>query len=81
MVFPCIIDIKVFVYAQAGADDMIRQVVLEVIHPTDLLGLCTKTSSKGRYRSLSCKVRARNKTLIDTLFRRLTSHPEVVMVL
>ncbi|NKB77804.1 MAG: DUF493 family protein [Gammaproteobacteria bacterium] len=80
-VYPTVIDIKVFARYQEGVRDIVKNVVLTVLDSKDFHGITTKQSSKGNYQSLSCKVTANSKEEMDDVFQRLSSHPEIMMVL
>jgi putative lipoic acid-binding regulatory protein len=40
-----------------------------------------RASSAGKYLSLTCTVHARSRDQLDNLYRELTAHPMVAMVL
>jgi hypothetical protein len=40
-----------------------------------------RASSRGKYLSLTCTITATSLTQLDDLYRELTAHPMVVMVL
>jgi putative lipoic acid-binding regulatory protein len=81
MIFPCVIDIKVFLNANLNNRELVQDVLLQTVNTENILGITSKESSKGKYESFSCKVNAISKDDMDSLFLKLSSHPEVVMVL
>ena len=81
MAFPCRIDIKVFMKANPGNHALVRELILELLEDEQLFFIKGKTSREGKYQSLSCSVRADSKPQIDGVFEKLTSHPEVLMVI
>ena len=81
MQFPCIIDVKVFLKFRQNNLELVRDVLLSSLPDEDLLAISTRESSKGKYQSYSCKINAREKQQMDELFVKLSSHPEVVMVI
>ena len=79
--FPCEIDIKVFARARDSLEQKIQEILEQHIEPSQVLGIRVKQSNKGKYRSLSCKIHATNREEIDNLYKALTSHPQIIMVL
>ena len=79
--FPCDFPLKIMGLAQ----DNLAQEVLAVIHQLapDYDGKCMemRASSSGKYVSLTCTVNAQSKAQLDDLYRALTSHPLVKVVL
>jgi len=79
--FPCDFPVKVM---GARVDDF-AQAILEVVvrHDSgfDAARMEMRPSSKGTYLSLTCTVRATSQDQLDNLYRELTSHPMVKVVL
>ena len=79
--FPCDFPLKIMGLAQ----DNLAQEVLAVIHrfapdyDGKTMEMCA--SSSGKYVSLTCTVKAQSKAQLDDLYRALTSHPLVKVVL
>ncbi len=65
--------------------DEFAQAVLEVVlrHAPEFDGrsMEMRPSSKGNYLSLTCTVRATSQQQLDALYRELSSHPMVKVVL
>ncbi|MES2353237.1 MAG: DUF493 domain-containing protein [Pseudomonadota bacterium] len=65
--------------------DDFAQIVLAVVlrHAPDFDGstMEMRASTKGNYLSLTCTIRATSKKQLDDLYRELSSHPMVSMVL
>jgi putative lipoic acid-binding regulatory protein len=65
--------------------DDFAQIILTVVlrHAPDFDGATMemRTSTKGNYLSLTCTIRATSKKQLDDLYRELSSHPMVSMVL
>jgi putative lipoic acid-binding regulatory protein len=65
--------------------DCFELTMLEIVrrHAPDFdpAALQVRTSSKGNYLSLTCTFRARSKEQIDALYRELSAHPMVKVVL
>lgn len=81
LTFPCMIDIKVFLHARENNPEWVKKLLLQSIAITDLKEISIKESRSAKYHSLSCRVHAQDKNLIDEVFIRLSSHPDILMVL
>jgi uncharacterized protein len=79
--FPCAFPLKIMGMAQNN----LAQEVLAVIHrhapDYDGKTMEMRASSSGKYVSLTCTINAQSKTQLDELYRALTSHPLVKVVL
>ena len=79
--FPCAFPLKIM----GLADDALAQTVLEVVlrHAPDFDGAAMemRASSTGKYVSLTCTINATSKPQLDALYRALSSHPLVKVVL
>ena len=79
--FPCDFPLKIMGLAQGD----LAQEVLAVIHKFapdyDGKGMEMRASSSGKYVSLTCTVNAQSKAQLDDIYRALTSHPLVKVVL
>ena len=79
--FPCEFPLKVM----GKADDTLAQAVLEIVtkHAPDFDGATMemRASSGGNYLSLTCTIRATSKVQLDALYRELSGHPLVKVVL
>ena len=79
--FPCAFPIKIMGARVEG----FAQAVLEVVtvHAPDFDGAAMemRPSTKGNYLSITCTVNATSQAQLDDLYRALTSHPMVKVVL
>ena len=79
--FPCDFPIKIM----GARVDGFAQAVVEVVQRFDAgfdpAGIEMRASSKGNYLALTCTVRAVSQTQLDDLYRALSSHPMVKVVL
>ena len=79
--FPCAFPLKIM----GLAGDALAQAVLEVVlrHAPDFDGatMGMRASSGGKYLSLTCTINATSKAQLDALYRELSSHPLVKVVL
>ena len=79
--FPCDFPIKVM---GAARDDFAQAVVTVVqAHAPDFDAATVemRTSGKGNYLAVTCTVRATSREQLDDLYRDLSSHPYVKIVL
>jgi uncharacterized protein len=79
--FPCDFPIKVMGASHAEFAKTITEVVLAHDPHFDPRTLVMRPSSKGRYTGLTCTVRAESKAQLDALYRALSQHPMVKVVL
>ena len=79
--FPCAFPLKIM----GLASDALAQTVLEVVrrHAPDFDGATMemRASSSGKYISLTCTITATSKPQLDALYRELSGHPLVKVVL
>jgi len=79
--FPCDFPIKIMGAAAPG----FAQAILEVVsrHAPDFAAATVemRPSSKGRYLGLTCTIRATSRAQLDDLYRELSAHPLVKVVL
>jgi putative lipoic acid-binding regulatory protein len=81
LTFPCTFPIKVMGRTQDG----FAQAILVVVHrhapDFDAATLEMRASSAGNYLSLTCTINATSRAQLDNLYRDLSSHPMVALVL
>lgn len=79
--FPCEFPIKVM---GERCDDF-AQVMVEIVtrHAPEFVAASMemKSSKNGKYLSLTCTIRATSRTQLDDLYRELSAHPLVSIVL
>ncbi len=79
--FPTAFPIKVMGRTQDGFAQAIVSVVQKHAPDFDPATMEMRASSAGKYLSLTCTVHATSRDQLDNLYRELTSHPMVAMVL
>lgn len=79
--FPCDFPLKIMGAAVDGFAQAIVAVVLVHAPDFDPAGVEMRPSSSGKYLSLTCTVRATSQTQLDALYRELSAHPLVKVVL
>ncbi|HQT81018.1 MAG: DUF493 domain-containing protein [Ferrovum sp. 37-45-19] len=79
--FPCEFPIK----AMGKTVDGFAQTILDIVlkHAPDFNAgtMEMRTSREGKYLSVTCTIRAVSRDQLDNLYRELSAHPLVVMVL
>jgi putative lipoic acid-binding regulatory protein len=79
--FPCDFPVKIMGAAADGFAQAVLAVVLRHAPDFDAAGVEMRASSKGGYLSLTCTIRATSQAQLDALYRELTAHPLVKVVL
>ncbi|MFM9913193.1 MAG: YbeD family protein [Methylophilaceae bacterium] len=79
--FPCEFPIKAVGETREGLAAAVIETVLLHAPDFDTSTLETRTSSAGKYTSLTCTINATSKAQVDDLYRALTAHPMVKVVL
>jgi putative lipoic acid-binding regulatory protein len=79
--YPSDFPIKVFGEAKPGFAEAIAFVVKKHAPNFDAAGIEARSSTGAKYTSLTCTVRVTSREQLDDLYRDLTSHPMVKMVL
>ena len=79
--FPCAFPIKVMGLTRDELAQSIVTVVQKHAPDFDPATVEMRASSAGKYLSLTCTINATSREQLDNLYRDLTSHPMVVMVL
>jgi len=79
--FPCEFPLKVMGEMRDGFAEEILRVVREHAPGFDAARMEMRASSGGKYLSLTCTVTATSKPQLDDLYRALTAHPMVKVVL
>jgi len=79
--FPCDFPIKIMGERVEGFAEVIVEVVQRHAPEFDAATVAMRASSKGNYLALTCTVRARSQNHLDGIYRELTAHPMVKVVL
>ena len=79
--FPCDFPIKVMGRRQDGFAQAVLEVLLRHAPEFDAAGMEMRPSARGNYLSLTCTVRAVSREQLDALYRELSAHPLVKVVL
>ncbi|MFM2397766.1 MAG: hypothetical protein RLZZ144_1016 [Pseudomonadota bacterium] len=79
--YPSDFPIKIFGATQDGYEQAVLTVVRAHAPDFDPATMEKRSSGNARYTSLTCTVRVTSREQLDNLYRDLTSHPMVKMVL
>ena len=79
--FPCDFPLKVMGESREGFAETVVEIVRMHAPDFDATTLEVRTSSGGKYHSLTCTVVATSKTQLDNIYLALTGHPWVKVVL
>ncbi len=79
--FPCAFPLKVMGLANYALAQTVLEVVLRHAPDFDGATMAMRASSGGKYISLTCTINATSKPQLDALYRELSGHPLVKVVL
>jgi len=79
--FPCDFPLKVIGATRDGLAQAVVEVVRKHAPDFDAAKIGMRPSKAGNYLSLTCIVRAASQAQLDALYRELTAHPWVKIVL
>jgi hypothetical protein len=79
--FPTAFPIKVMGLTRDGFAQAVVTVVRRHAPEFDPATVEMRASSRGKYLSLTCTITATSRAQLDDLYRELSAHPMVVMVL
>ncbi len=79
--FPCAFPLKIMGRTQDGFAQAVLDIVLRHVPDFDSASMEMRASRQGKYLSLTCTINATSREQLDALYRELSAHPQVVMVL
>ena len=79
--FPCEFPIKIMGARVDGFAQAVIEVVQRHAPDYDPVGVEMRPSSKGNYLAVTCTFRALSQAQVDAMYRELTAHPMVKVVL
>jgi len=79
--FPCAFPIKIMGARVDGFAQAVLDVVLRHAPDFDAAAVQMRPSSKGSYLAITCTLNATSQAQLDALYRELSSHPMVKVVL
>lgn len=79
--FPCDFPIKIMGAANPDFTSLVIGLVRDHAPDLDETQVGVQASSTGRYQSVTVVVRARDRAQLDAIYRTLSAHPQVTLVL
>jgi putative lipoic acid-binding regulatory protein len=79
--FPCSFPIKAMGFAGDALELAVLEVVRRHVPDFDATTMEVRRSSAGRYLSLTCTINAISRNQLDAVYRELSTHPLVRIVL
>lgn len=79
--FPCPFPIKVMGLANDALVPAVLEIVLQHAPDFDAVTMEMRSSTAGKYLSLTCTINAISRAQLDALYRQLSSHSLVKIVL
>jgi putative lipoic acid-binding regulatory protein len=79
--FPCDFPIKIMGLRTDSFTQTVLEIVLVHAPGFDASRMTLQTSSQGKYLSLTCTIPAQSREQLDALYRDLSTHPAVKLVL
>ncbi len=79
--FPCAFPLKIMGRAEDGFAQAVLAVVLRHAPDFDAATMEMRASSAGRYLGLTCTINVTSREQLDLLYRELSAHPLVRLVL
>jgi uncharacterized protein len=81
LTFPCPFVIKVFGSPSDPLEETVLAIVRNYIPTLSNKDITIRPSKNGKYDALSISITADNREQLDAIYRELTSHPLILMVL
>lgn len=81
LVFPCYINVKIFVKNHSDEEATVKAFVAEQLEAHHLIAWSSRASSGGKYLAISAKVDAQSREHIDAFYQVLTDHERVIMLI
>jgi putative lipoic acid-binding regulatory protein len=79
--FPCQFPIKIMGLADMEFEGIVVAILNEHVPDLGEGAIMLKLSAGGKYISMTATIRARSQEQLDNLYRALSGHPKVLMVL
>ncbi len=79
--FPCEFPLKIMGHATEDFDALVVEIVRRHVENLPEGAVSTRASRAGRYLSVTVTIEARSKAQLDALYRELSAHERILMVL
>jgi len=81
LTFPCEFPMKVMGRREDGFAQLVADIVMRHAADFDPATIEMRSSKQGRYLSLTVTINAQSREQLDALYKELSGHPMVIMVL
>ena len=81
LIFPCEFPMKVMGRREDGFAQLVADIVMRHAPDFDPATIEMRSSKQGRYLSLTVTINAQSREQLDALYKELSGHPMVIMVL
>lgn len=79
--FPCQFPVKIMGLAEQDFEGVVVAILNQHVPDLGEGAIVVKQSAGGKYVSITANIRARSQEQLDNLYRALSGHPKVLMVL
>ena len=81
LVFPCEIDVKIFIKSDTRHQAVVRKFVEDALEPEQLKSWTLRDSKNGKYLAITAVVFAHSREQIDDLYQQLGELDQVIMMI
>ena len=81
LTFPCEFPMKIMGRREDGFAQLVSEIVMRHAPDFDPGTIEMRSSKQGRYLSLTVTLQAKSREQLDALYKELSGHPMVIMVL
>jgi putative lipoic acid-binding regulatory protein len=81
MDFPCIFNLKVIGAMNANLESIIMPAMVKNNIEAEKVRISSKASKGGKYTSFTVTFAAQNQEQLDNIYREISGHPDVIIVL
>ena len=79
--FPCDFPIKIMGRTTEAFEGLVLEIVRRHVPDLGEGAVSSRSSREGRYTSLTVTVRARSREQLDALYKELSEHPDIKVVI
>ena len=81
LTFPCAFPIKIMGEAEADFEGIVVSIIHQYVDDLGEGAITLKESKQGKYLSMTVTVQAKSQEQLDNIYRALSSHPKILMVI
>ena len=79
--FPCDFPMKIMGESQYDIENLVKTLLKKQLKDDQILDLKSRTSEAGNYTSVTATIKATSKKQLDSLYKVLSKHKHIKMVL